>query len=53
MTKMFPKGQRKRLRNALSVGERKLFDKTMVGRREPKDGEVERWLALQNANRDD
>jgi predicted RNA-binding Zn-ribbon protein involved in translation (DUF1610 family) len=53
MARLFPKGQRKRLRNALPIDERKLFDKVMVGKREPKDGEVERWLALQNANRDD
>jgi hypothetical protein len=53
MTRLFPKAQRKRLRNALSVGERKRFDKTMVGKRAPKEGEVECWLALQNANRYD
>jgi hypothetical protein len=51
MTRRFPRGQRKRLRKALPLDERKLFDQTMAGKREPMDGEVERWLALQNAKR--
>jgi transposase len=53
MARLFPKAHRKRIKNALPADERKLFDKTMAGKREPKDGEVERWLALQNANRAD
>lgn len=50
MNRLFPKAQRKRLRNALRLDERKRFDKTLRGMREPKNGEVARWLAVQNAN---
>jgi hypothetical protein len=51
--RLFPKAQRKRIKNARPKDERKLFDKTTAGKREPKEGEVERWLALQDANRVD
>lgn len=47
MTRLFPKVQRKRIRNALPKEERKLFGQTLAGKREPKDGEVQRWLAIQ------
>ena len=50
MDRLFPKSQRKRLRNALPVDERTLFDKTMSGKREPKDGEVDRWSSILKAN---
>jgi hypothetical protein len=53
LIRLFPKGQRARLRNALLKDERKLFDKTLAGMRAPKDGELDRWLALQNAARVD
>jgi hypothetical protein len=53
MARLFPKAQRKRLRNALPVDERKGFDRAMAGKREPKDGEVNHWLGLQNAIRDE
>jgi hypothetical protein len=32
--------------------ERKLFAETMKGKRVPKEGEVERWLALQEKARE-
>lgn len=51
MTRLFPKAQRKWLRKALPVDERKRFDKTLRGLREAKDGEIARWLAVQNSNR--
>jgi hypothetical protein len=47
MAQRFPKRARKRLANALPEDERKLFKRTVAGKREPKDGEVERWLAMQ------
>src|SRR3984885_2525593 len=42
MTRLFPR--RKQLRKALSSEERKRFDQSMSGRREPKEEEVRRWL---------
>ena len=49
MNQLFPKGQRKQLRNALSPEDRKIFNQTLRGKREPHDGEVARWLALQKS----
>jgi hypothetical protein len=47
MTQLFPKRERRQLRDTLREEERKPFKKTLLGKREPKDGEVERWLAIQ------
>jgi uncharacterized C2H2 Zn-finger protein len=49
MAQLFPKRQRRRLRDVLPEDERKPFMRTLIGKREPKDGEVEHWLAVQQA----
>jgi hypothetical protein len=53
MTRRFPERERRRLCNALPKEQRRLFKQTMKGMREPKEGEVDRWLALQNKLRND
>jgi hypothetical protein len=45
---LFPERERKRLRSALPIGERDLLRQTLNGTREPKDGELERWIRLLN-----
>ena len=51
MAQLFPKRHRRRLRDLLPEDERKPFMRTLIGKREPKDGEVEHWLALQKEMR--
>src|ERR1700687_2541119 len=51
MSKQFPRRHLKQLRGALSEDERKSFNQTLRGKREPKEGEVEHWLARKNAIR--
>jgi ribosomal protein S27AE len=46
MKQLFPKRERRRLRDALSEGERKPFVRTLAGKREPRDGEIKRWLEV-------
>lgn len=48
MKQRFPEKTRKAVRNALSPGERKKFNDALAGRREPKDEDLERWLAIQS-----
>jgi hypothetical protein len=48
LEELFPKHLRKRIRLALSGDERKLFVQTLAGKREPKEGEIKRWLEIQN-----
>jgi hypothetical protein len=47
MKRLFPKHLWKRLRLALPDDERKLFDKTLCGKREPNEEDVARWLEFQ------
>jgi ribosomal protein S27AE len=47
MAQLFPKRHRRRLRDALPEVEQREFMRTMSGKREPKEGEVENWLAVQ------
>jgi|SRR5580700_714549 hypothetical protein len=50
MTRLFPRGQRKKIRKALSsIAERKRFDQTMSGKRQPTDEEVSCWLDLKKS----
>jgi len=51
MAQLFPKRHRRRLRDILPEDGRKPFMRTLAGKREPKDGEVEKWRALQKAMR--
>ena len=45
LKKKFPKGKLPGLKAALSPTERKAFQSTFDGKRIPKDGEIEHWLA--------
>jgi hypothetical protein len=47
MRRIFPPHLWKRLRFALRDDERKLFNKTLCGKREPNEGDIERWLEFQ------
>jgi len=51
MSKLFPKAKRKGIKNALSEAERELFRLTVEGKREPKEGEIERWLTLRSPSK--
>jgi ribosomal protein S27AE len=47
MEEIFPRAQQRRIRDALPTSERKPFMRTMNGKREPKEGEIERWTGVQ------
>jgi hypothetical protein len=46
LKKRFPKDKLRQFRAALAEAERKAFRDTFDGKRIPKDGEIERWLAI-------
>jgi ribosomal protein S27AE len=50
MKEMFSIKARKEILKALPKEERKRFKDTMAGKREPKDGDVEHWLAVQSSS---
>lgn len=51
MKQLFPKCHRRQLLDVLPEDERQPFMRTLDGKREPKDGEIDRWIAVQKAMR--
>lgn len=47
MARLFPKRQRRRVRDALPKDEQREFMRSMSGKREPKNGEIDHWLTVQ------